>query len=108
MAEIKNISSLLKQRQLKEKLLKTCEENDIVFMALFGSFVRGEQRKRSDLDILIKFAGGKEKSLLKFVSIKFKLERIFRKKVDLATINALSPYIKDDVLNNMKVIYEKQ
>lgn len=108
MVEIKNIPSFLEQKQLKEKLLKTCEENDIVFMALFGSFVKGEQRKRSDLDILIKFAEGKEKSLLKFVGIKFKLERIFRKKVDLATIGALSPYIKDNVLSNMKVIYEKQ
>lgn len=108
MAEIKNINSFLKRKQLREKLLKICEENDIVSMALFGSFIRGEQRKRSDLDILIKFAEGKEKGLLKFVGIKFKLERIFRKKVDLATIGALSPYIKDNVLSNIKVIYEKQ
>jgi predicted nucleotidyltransferase len=35
----------IEENGLEEKLVKTCEENDIVFLAIFGSFVRGEQKR---------------------------------------------------------------
>jgi len=45
MIEIDNLPIQLKKKGLEKKLVKICEENDIVFMAVFGSFVRGEQKK---------------------------------------------------------------
>ena len=53
MIKVKNLQTLAKQENLEKKIAKICKENDIVFMALFGSFVRGNQKKRSDIDILI-------------------------------------------------------
>lgn len=41
---MKNLQNLAKKENLEEKITKICEENDIVFMALFGSFVRGGQK----------------------------------------------------------------
>jgi len=89
------------------KITKICEENDIVFMALFGSFVRGDQKKRSDIDILIRFDETKEKSLLDLIHAENELKKLFKRKVDFLTIGSISPYMREEVLNSMKVIYEK-
>jgi len=54
MIKVKNLQTLAKEENLEEKIAKICEENDSVFMALSGSFVRGDQKKKSDIDILIR------------------------------------------------------
>ncbi len=108
MVEIKNIPSFLEQKQLKEKLLKICDENDIVFMALFGSFIRGEQRKKSDIDIAIEFDRNKSKSLLDLVHIEYELTEVLKRKVDLGIFSSISPYIIEDVKKEMRIIYEKR
>jgi len=41
--EIKNLPKELRKKDLEEKLAEICQKNGIVFMAVFGSFVRGEQ-----------------------------------------------------------------
>ena len=46
---------------LEEKLVEICKKNDIVFMAIFGSFAKGKQKRRSDIDIAIEFERGSEK-----------------------------------------------
>ena len=108
MIEVKNLLSPLREKGLKDKLFKTCEENDIIFMGIFGSFVRGEQRKKSDIDMLIKFKEGSNMTLLDVIRIEREFGKIFKRKVDLVTDGALSKYIKDEVMNSVKVIYEKR
>jgi len=108
MIEIKNLPAQLMKKGLEEKLAKICEENDIVFMVIFGSFVRGEQKRRSDIDIAIKYADGKRKSLFDLVELEEKLKRLFGRKVDLGEFDSLSPYVIDYVKKEMKVIYEKR
>lgn len=95
-------------KEIKNKIIPVLKHYDISQAAIFGSYAHNNYKKDSDIDILIKFERGKEKSLLKLVRLKFEIEHLLRKKVDLVTISALSPYIKDDVLKSMKVIYEKQ
>jgi predicted nucleotidyltransferase len=46
---IENLPRQLRKKGLEEGLVKICEENDIIFMAIFGSFVRGEQNKKAIL-----------------------------------------------------------
>lgn len=108
MIKVKNLQALAKKENLKGEIAKICKENDIIFMALFGSFVRGDQKKRSDIDILIKFDKTKEKSLLDLIHAENELKKLFKRKVDLLTIGSISPYIREEVLNSMKVIYEKR
>jgi predicted nucleotidyltransferase len=77
-------------------------------MAIFGSFARGEQKKKSDIDIAIEFEKGSQKSLLDLVRIENELRRIFKRKVDLGIFSSLNPYIMEDVKKEMRIIYEKR
>jgi hypothetical protein len=77
-------------------------------MAIFGSFVRGEQRSGSDIDILIEYREGSRRSLLDLVGLEEELSLLFGRKVDLLTIGGISPYLRDEILSSMKVIYERE
>jgi predicted nucleotidyltransferase len=105
--EIGNLPRSLREKGLEEKLAEICRKNDIVFMAMFGSFVRGEQNTRSDVDVAIEFDKSKGKSLLDLISVEDELRRIFKRKVDLGIFSSLNPYIMEDVKKEMRVIYEK-
>jgi predicted nucleotidyltransferase len=106
--EIQNLPKELRGEGLEEKLAEICRKNDIVFMAIFGSFVRGEQNRKSDIDIAIEFEQNSQKSLLDLVRIENELRKVFKRKVDLGIFSSLSPYIIEDVKKEMRVIYEKR
>ena len=63
---------------------------------VFGSLARGEDSPGSDVDILIELEPGR--SLLDIVAIKQDLEDLLARKVDVVTEAALSPYIRDRIL----------
>ncbi|MGD0070487.1 MAG: nucleotidyltransferase family protein [Candidatus Bathyarchaeia archaeon] len=98
---------MLRKRGLEEKLGEICRKNDIVFLAVFGSFVRGEQNRKSDIDIAIEFDQSKGKTLLDLVRLEDELSKLFKRKVDLGVFSSLNPYIAEDVKREMLVIYEK-
>lgn len=91
---------------IKKKIVPILKRQGVTKAALFGSAARGEAKKRSDIDILVKFSG--KKSLLDLVRIQFILEDKLGKKVDLLTYNSIHPLLKDIILNEQKIIYEKR
>ena len=66
-------------------------------LALFGSVARGEARPGSDVDLLVEFASG-QKSFDRFMALSDLLERIVGHRVELVTIEALSPFIGPHIL----------
>lgn len=68
---------------------------------LFGSFVRGEQNRESDIDLLVEFEAG-QKSFDNFMGLAFFLEDIFGRKVDLITTESLSPRIGPYILHEVE------
>ncbi len=68
---------------------------------LFGSFARGEQDDRSDVDVLVKFEAGR-KNFDNFMALAFFLEDLFGRKVDLLTPESLSPYIWPHILDEVE------
>jgi predicted nucleotidyltransferase len=108
MGKINNLPRPFKRGKADEKLLRICEENDIVFMSVFGSFVRGQEKKGSDIDIAIEFDRNSKKDLFDLVRLERDLGKLFRRKVDLGIFSSISPYIIDEVKKEMKVIYEKR
>jgi predicted nucleotidyltransferase len=81
----KEIMSLLKKHQ---DILKKYKVKRI---GLFGSYVRREQKRRSDIDFLVEF---KEPTFDNFMDLVLDLEGLFGKKVELITNGSLSPYIE--------------
>lgn len=66
-------------------------------LGLFGSFVRGEQRPDSDVDILVEFEPG-QKTFDNFMELSFLLEELLQRRVELVTLEALSPHIGPYIL----------
>ena len=87
----------------EKKLLMFCQKYGMSFLAVFGSYARGTAKPQSDLDLLVRFSSAK--SLLDMVKIEREMSESLGIKVDLLTEKSISPYIKDNILNNLKVIY---
>lgn len=106
--EVEKLPKPLRIRGLEKKLADVCTKNDVVFLAVFGSFVRGEQKRESDVDIAFEFDKDKRKTLLDLVRLEDELSAVFKRKVDLGVFSSLNPYIVEDVKREMRVIYEKR
>lgn len=63
---------------------------------MFGSVVRGDTHKNSDIDILVEVP--KDKSLFDMMDIQFELEDVLKKKVDLVEYNLIKPRLKPYIL----------
>ena len=66
---------------IKRKLTPILKRQGVTKAALFGSVVRGELKKSSDIDVLVQFKPGK--SLLDLVGLKLDLEELLKRKVDV-------------------------
>ena len=74
----------------------------VTHIGLFGSYVRGEQRGSSDIDLVVEFESGK-KNLHNYMQLKFFLEKAFNAKVDLVIKESIKPQLKERILQS--VIY---
>jgi len=72
-------------------------EHNVRELRLFGSFARGSATETSDIDLLVDYI--KTISLFSHVSFAQRLEKLFHRKVDLVTMNALKPQLRDSILN---------
>jgi len=72
-------------------------------LGLFGSYVRGEQQPHSDIDFLVEFEQGK-KTFKNFMRLSFLLEEIFDRRIELVTTEALSPYIRPYVIQEVEYV----
>jgi predicted nucleotidyltransferase len=88
--------------EIKDKIVPVLKRHDVVRAALFGSFVRGEAKKGSDIDILVEFKG--EKSLLDLVALKLELEELLGREVDVLTYNSIHPFIRETILKEQVAI----
>ena len=97
MAKIQKIRKILKQE--KPFLLKRYK---IKKLGVFGSYLRGEESKRSDVDLLIDFR--KSPSLLEFMEIENYLADTLGLKVDLVMKSSLKPRIGRHILREVEYL----
>jgi uncharacterized protein len=71
-------------------------------MGVFGSYVRGQQRADSDLDILVELDGGI--GLMEFVGLKQELGDAIGLEVDLVSRDALKPHIGQRILSEVVML----
>lgn len=86
------------------KLIELCRRNDVSKIGVFGSTARGDMTDTSDIDLLIYFS--KRKSLLAHIALERQMTEALGRKVDLLTEAALSPYLKEKILREVRVLYE--
>ncbi|MCH5242536.1 MAG: nucleotidyltransferase family protein [Muribaculaceae bacterium] len=73
---------------------------------IFGSYARGEESPLSDVDVLVEYEP-EGISLLKHAAIICDLEKLLDKPVDLVQMKLLHPNIKEHVMDDLKLIYER-
>ena len=98
-AESKTLSELI--ALLRQHLPELRERFGVRELWLFGSYVRGEQRKRSDLDVLVEFEE-RPLTLLQFIALENYLSDLLEIKVDLVEKGALKPGIGRRVLEEVQ------
>ena len=68
-------------------------------LGIFGSYIRGEHRKRSDLDILVEFE--QAPTMFQFLDLQDHLAALLGVKVDLVMKSALKPTIGEHILEEV-------
>lgn len=88
----------------KEEILKTMkkelphlkEKFKVKSIGIFGSYAKGEQTKKSDIDMLVEFDA--PVGFFKFIELEDYLSEMLGVKVDLVTPDALKPLIKPHII----------
>ena len=92
-----------------KKYLRTIDAHKVILeerykvkqIGIFGSYVRGEEGRRSDVDILVDFR--EIPDLLEFISLELYLEKILKKKVDLVDKQGIRRELRRRILG--EVVY---
>jgi len=87
---------------LRKELPKLKKKYQIASLEIFGSALREDFSKKSDIDILVEFE--KSPGLLKFIELENYLSDILNAQVDLVMKDSLKPIIKDQILSEAKSV----
>ncbi len=92
----------------KQKILAMLRQNQsrlgalgVKRIGIFGSFVREEQQRDSDIDLLVEFDPAL-KSFDNFMELSFFLEEILQHQIEVVTLESLSPYIGPHILKEVE------
>ncbi len=92
---MKKIDQIIKKLKEIKPIIES--KYSVKNLEVFGSYIRGEQKKESDLDILVEFS--KTIDLFKYIELENYLSEKLGVKVDLVMKDTLKPRIKDRILN---------
>lgn len=91
------------KEKIEEKKAYLQDTFHIKEIGIFGSTVRGTERERSDIDILVEFEKG-HKDFFNYMRLKKCLENLLEKKVDLVMKKAIKPRLKERILNEVEYV----
>ena len=81
---------------IKKKIVPILKKNNVKKAGIFGSYARGEQKKNSDVDILVEVE--KEADLIDIIRLKNTLEKAVKRKIDLVEYNCIRQEIRQNIL----------
>jgi uncharacterized protein len=88
-----------------EEIANFCRRHRIRKLSFFGSVLRRDFRPTSDVDVLVQFAPGQSVGLIRLAGIERELSELLGRKADLNTPGFLSPWFRDEVLEEAKDQY---
>jgi predicted nucleotidyltransferase len=83
---------------LREELPDLRQEHKVRRLALFGSYVKGEQSEESDIDMLVEFS--EPVGLFDLIGLELHLTDLLGVKVDLGTFDSIRPMLKDEIIDS--------
>ena len=89
----------------EEQLGSFCRQNGIARLALFGSILTDRCGPDSDVDFLVEFAAGQRVSLFDVGGMCGDLSDLIGRIADRRTAGDLSPYFRDYVIYNARLLY---
>lgn len=92
----------------KDRIKRFCIKYHIKKLSFFGSILRTDFRKESDVDVLVEFEKGKNPGFLGLARIERELSIALERKVDLRTPQELSHYFRDEVMSSAEVQYAQK
>jgi hypothetical protein len=101
----------MSKEDLKQKIKEAVEKDPLVDniqrVSLFGSYVHGDFKDDSDVDVLIEFTPTASIGFFELAQIKRNMESFTNREVDLLTPEAISKYFREEVLKEAEQIYER-
>ncbi len=85
-------------KKIKKEILPILKKAGVTRAAIFGSVARGDDTKKSDIDMLVDLP--KKMSLFDVIDLEFKLEKVLHRKVDLVDYEAIKPRIKPYIMQD--------
>ncbi len=87
-----------------DKLIEVCRSHGTRRVSLFGSFARGDAGPGSDVDVLVEFT--RPTGLMALVRLERELSAALGRPVDLLTEEAISPHLREEIMQSQQVVYE--
>jgi len=94
----KAMTKKLELEEIKRKLIPILRKNKVTKAGIFGSYARGKQSRKSDVDILIEI--NDSVGLIEFIKLKMAIQELLRKKVDLVEYSTIRPEIRENIIRN--------
>ncbi|MBL8887232.1 MAG: nucleotidyltransferase family protein [Phycisphaerales bacterium] len=89
----------------EDQLRALCDLHGVKRLSLFGSVLRGDSNPGSDVDLLVEFHPGKTPGMLGFGQMILDFEKLLGRRVDLRTLNDLSPYFAPAVAKAARTLH---
>jgi len=96
---MKTIKEIKKQLETLKPLLK--EKYQVETIGIFGSYTRGKQKRKSDLDIIVEFSEPNDIDLFKFIELGLFLKDELHVKIDLVEKDTIKPRLKNRILQEI-------
>ncbi len=90
----------------KEELAAFCRRNHIRRLAFFGSALRDDFTRESDVDVLVEFEPGARVGLITLAGMEVELTQLLGRTAEMHTVKGLNPHFRDAVLEQAEVQYE--
>lgn len=82
-------------KEHKKAMKEIAGKHGALSISVFGSFARGAENVHSDIDLLVELEP--KRSLLDIISLKYAIEDLTGRQVDVVTTAGISPYLADQI-----------
>lgn len=83
-----------------------CRRHHVRRLALFGSVLREDFGPDSDVDVLVEFEVGRTPGFFRIFELEDELSEMFGRRADVRTLEDLSPYFREEVVQAAQPVYD--